>query len=268
MKNVYALGVIGGYSDGRFVGTNIMNRGQAAIVIQRMAQYAPVQGDKDNDTYDDGTEQTPSTGNTGNTGSSNTGNTGSNTGSTGNTGNTGTTTPEPKPETPAARTLSNDKAITESNVTAILNQLKTKYPNGTDFSKGYTGLGSNRSAINNCIAKIVNTHNTTSGLRCNTTTGCGGWAAFVADEIFGQTNVTWKKTTMANVRPGDLLIILDNNGYLKHVSICVGPVDGQPTTTRINTTDAISGGTGKYHTGWNRLVTTGINIDVYTAYPD
>ena len=59
VKNVYALGIISGYSDGRFVGTNIMNRGQAAIVIQRMAQYAPVTGDKDNDQFDDGTSQKP-----------------------------------------------------------------------------------------------------------------------------------------------------------------------------------------------------------------
>lgn len=157
-----------------------MNRGQAAIVIQRMAQYAPVKGDQDNDTYDDGTEQNPkpSTGtNTGsNTGS---GNTGSNTGSAGNTGTT-TPKPDPKPETPAVRTLSNGKPITEANVTEILNQLQAKYPRKTDFSKGYGGLGSGRSPWNNCIAQVTNqywraeNHSQHTG----TTAGCGGWAAF------------------------------------------------------------------------------------------
>lgn len=277
VKNVYALGVIGGYGDGRFVGTNIMNRGQAAIVIQRMAQYAPVQGDKDNDTYDDGTEQKPSTGNTGNTGSSNTGNTGSNTGSTGNTGNTGTTTPkpEPKPETPAARTLSNGKAITEANVTAILTQLQAKYPRKTDFSKGYGGLGSDRSPSKNCIAQVTknyiraaNQHGSSTVL--STTAGCGGWAAFVADEIFGQTGVTWKKTTIANARPGDLLIDLNSANQLTHIGIYVGEsTDGFPKTMEVYSTDSATNSSGVYKIYWanNSSPSTGL-IDVWTAYPD
>lgn len=267
VKNVYALGVIGGYGDGRFVGTNIMNRGQAAIVIQRMAQYAPVKGDQDNDTYDDGTEQNPkpSTGNTGNTGS---GNTGSNTGSTGNTGTTGTTgttvpTPEPKPETPAVRTLSNGKSITESNVAEILTQLQAKYPRGTDFSKGYGGLGSGRSPWNNCIDKVIKNYNP-----CSTTAGCGGWTAFVADEIFGQTDVTWKKTTIANARPGDLMVILNDAGYLTHVCIYVKEVNGFAKTTKVYTTDATTS-KGVYYVGWaNNNAPRTNDIDVYTAYPD
>lgn len=39
VATVYALGIIGGYSDGTFGGTNVMNRGQAAVVIYRLAQY-------------------------------------------------------------------------------------------------------------------------------------------------------------------------------------------------------------------------------------
>lgn len=256
VKNVYALGVIGGYGDGRFVGTNIMNRGQAAIVIQRMAQYAPVKGDQDNDTYDDGTEKNPnpSTGN--NTGSTNTDS---------NTGNTGTTVPkpEPKPETPAVRTLSNGKAITESNVAEILTQLQAKYPRGTDFSKGYGGLGSGRSPWNNCIDKVIKNYNP-----CSTTAGCGGWAAFVADEIFGQTDVTWKKTTIANARPGDLMIDLDNTGRLTHVGIYVHEVDGWAKTMKVYSTDATSS-KGIYHIAWANNTSPYTNdIDVWTAYPD
>lgn len=264
VKNVYALGVIGGYGDGRFVGTNIMNRGQAAIVIQRMAQYAPVKGDQDNNTYDDGTEQNPkpSTSTENNTGSTSTG---SNTGSTGNTGNTGTTTPkpDPKPETPAVRTLSNGKAITESNVAAILTQLQAKYPRGTDFSKGYGGLGSGRSPWNNCIDKVIKNYNP-----CSTTAGCGGWAAFAADEIFGQTGVTWKKTTIANARPGDLMVILDDAGRLTHVCIYVKEVNGFAKTTKVYTTDATTS-KGVYYVGWaNNNAPRTNDIDVWTAYPD
>ena len=260
VKNVYALGIISGYSDGRFVGTNIMNRGQAAIVIQRMAQYAPVTGDKDNDQFDDGTSQKP------------------------------TPTPDPKPveptpkpeptpdprpeipetpETPAGRTLANGKAITESNVTEILNQLQAKYPRKTDFSKGYAGLGSGRSPSKNCIAKVIDDYRVASGQRISTATGCAGWAAFVADEIWGQTGVTWRKTTIANARPGDLMIKLDDAGNAMHVFIYVGEVNGTPKTVEAYSTDAVPV-SGVYKVNWGNKTTAPIDgtIDVYTAYPD
>lgn len=275
VKNVYALGVIGGYGDGRFIGTNIMNRGQAAIVIQRMAQYAPVKGDQDNDTYDDGTEQNPKPSTGTNTGSNtDSGNTGSNTGNTGSSGNTGTTTPkpDPKPETPAVRTLSNGKAITETNVTEILNQLQAKYPRKTDFSKGYAGLNSGRSPAKNCIDKIVNQYYNVKSHAKNTSTvtGCGGWAAFVADEIFGQTDVTWKKTTIANARPGDLMLTLDDAGYLMHVGIYVHEsTDGFPKTMEVYSTDANPSSNGVYRISWaNNSRPSTNDIDIYTAYPD
>ena len=260
VKNVYALGIISGYSDGRFVGTNIMNRGQAAIVIQRMAQYAPVTGDKDNDQFDDGTSQKPEP------------------------------TPEPKPveptpkpeptpdpkpevpetpETPAGRTLANGKAITEANVTEILNQLQARYPRKTDFSKGYAGLGSGRNPYSNCIAQIVSTYTGYRGTKCSTQRGCGGWAAFVADEIWGQTGVTWRKTTIANARPGDLMIKLDDAGYLMHVSIYVGEdTMGFPKTQAVYHTSAVPV-SGVYRIGWvNTNTPSHYTVDVYTAYPN
>lgn len=262
VKNVYALGIISGYSDGRFVGTNIMNRGQAAIVIQRMAQYAPVTGDKDNNQYDDGTSQKPEP------------------------------TPEPKPveptpkpeptpdpkpevpetpETPAGRTLANGKAITEANVTEILNQLQAKYPRKTDFSKGYAGLGSGRSPSKNCIAQITNRYGRAENHNQHTSTaaGCGGWAAFVADEIWGQTGVTWRKTTIANARPGDLMIELDDAGYLTHVCIYVSEsTNGFPKTMEVYTTDGVTVN-GVYKIGWGDSTAHNSQpVDIYTAYPN
>ncbi len=85
VKNVYALGIITGYSNGTFGGTNTMNRGQAAIVIQRMAQYAPVKGDQDNDQYDDGKDKNPTP-----------------------------VTPKPKPETPVTPVTPDPKPETLS----------------------------------------------------------------------------------------------------------------------------------------------------------
>ena len=255
VKNVYALGIISGYADGAFNGNNIMNRGQAAIVIQRMAQYAPVTGDKDNDQFDDGTSQKPEP--------------------------KPEPTPDPKPveptpkpetpETPAGRTLANGKAITEANVTEILNQLQARYPRKTDFSKGYAGLGSGRASAKNCIAQITNRYGRAANHNQHTSTaaGCGGWAAFVADEIWGQTGVTWRKTTIANARPGDLMIELDDTGYLMHVSIYVSEsTDGFPKTMKVSTTDAITV-SGVYKIGWGDSTAHNSQpVDIYTAYPN
>lgn len=254
VKNVYALGIISGYANGAFNGNNIMNRGQAAIVIQRMAQYAPVTGDKDNDQFDDGTAVKPEP---------------------------KPETPAPKPvkptpkpetpETPAVRTLANGKAITEANVTEILNQLQARYPRKTDFSKGYAGLGSGRASAKNCIAQITNRYGCTDYHNQHTSTaaGCGGWAAFVADEIWGQTGVTWRKTTIANARPGDLMIKLDDAGYLMHVSIYVGEdTMGFPKTQAVYHTSAVPV-SGVYRIGWvNTNTPSHYTVDVYTAYPN
>ena len=267
VKNVYALGVIGGYGDGSFKGTNIMNRGQAAIVIQRMAQYAPVKGDQDNDTYDDGTEQKPDTGNTGNTSSTNTG---SNTGSTGNTGNTGTTTPkpEPKPETPATNTLTNGKTITESNVKALLDELKAKW-NKQDLGTYSPGNASPVRKVTT-LYKFMGTNTTVS-----TTYACGGGAARVFDAVCGQ-NATLRPVSGGYdaARPGDLLVKLDADGKLMHVAIVYttnGTVDGIPMMTSIDANIGSAGvnkllfGIGspdpvKYELGWTYAF--------YTAYPD
>ena len=239
VANVYALGIIGGYSDGTFGGEVTMNRCQAAVVIYRMTQAVPVEAPAP-ETPADPEPETPST----------------------------PTTPK-TPSTPAAGTLSNGKPITETNVTEILNQLKSQYPNGTSFVNGYAGLNSGRGPYANCIDKTVKQYIDSDGKKCSTTIGCGGWAAFVADEIFGQTGVTWKKTTTSNLRPGDLMVDVDNNGYLEHVSIYVGPIDGYATNVRVYSTDAVSGKNG-YHLGWNQAVTNAPNksIDCYTAYPD
>lgn len=256
VKNVYALGIISGYANGAFNGNNIMNRGQAAIVIQRMAQYAPVTGDKDNDQFDDGTSQKPEPKPVEPTPKPE-------------------PTPDPKPEipetpeTPAGRTLANGKAITESNVTEILNQLQAKYPRKTDFSKGYAGLGSGRSPSKNCIAKVIDEYRVASGQRISTATGCAGWAAFVADEIWGQTGVTWRKTTIANARPGDLMIILGDAGNAMHVNIYVSEsTDGFPKTMKVYTTDGIPVN-GVYEISWANNTRPYTNdIDVWTAYPN
>ena len=198
VKNVFALGIITGYSNGTFGGNNIMNRGQGCVVIYRMTKYTPAAVNPTPDTDDSG-KPTGGTGNTGNTGST------GNTGNTGNTGTgTGTQTPT-QPETPAAKTLSNGKPVTEANVKALLNELQAKYPNGTNFATGYTTL--------NTTGDVYKT----IGRRISVRRGCGAWAALVSDYIFGQTGAPMRKIDFKSARPGDILITLYSNGEICHV---------------------------------------------------
>ena len=44
VASCYAMGVIGGQSDGSFGGSNTMNRAQACVVIERMGAYVPIVG--------------------------------------------------------------------------------------------------------------------------------------------------------------------------------------------------------------------------------
>lgn len=144
VANVYALGVIGGYSDGSFNGGGIMNRGQAAAVIYRMTQAVPVEAPA---------PETPAV--------------------------PAPETPEaPAPETPstpAAGTLTNGKPITVENVTELMNELRAQYPSKTDAGT-YSGGPMT-------IRKIINKY-TFTGRPCSTSSGCGGWAARVFDYVF------------------------------------------------------------------------------------
>ena len=146
VANVYALGVIGGYSDGSFNGGGIMNRGQAAAVIYRMTQAVPVEVPA---------PETPAV--------------------------PAPETPEaPAPETPstsAAGTLTNGKPITVENVTELMNELRAQYPSKTDTGR-YSGP--------TAIRQITTTYTFNAGGLVSTSIGCGGWAARVFDYIFGQ----------------------------------------------------------------------------------
>ena len=146
VANVYALGVIGGYSDGSFNGGGIMNRGQAAAVIYRMTQAVPVEVPA---------PETPAV--------------------------PAPETPEaPAPETPstsAAGTLTNGKPITVENVTELMNELRAQYPSKTDAGR-YSGPAA--------IRQITTTYTFNAGGLVSTSIGCGGWAARVFNYIFGQ----------------------------------------------------------------------------------
>lgn len=214
VEAVYALGIITGYPDGSFGGWNTMNRGQGCVVIYRMAEYVPASSAP-------GLEPAPPA------------------------------APEQPeaPEAPAAKTLTNGSPVSEANVEALLNELRAKYPEGTSFVNGYRkGVMSTdvRGATNNYIFKDSN-------VPVSITAGCGGWAAFVSDYIFGQTGFPARKVTLSNARPGDIGISVDQDGKLTHVFIVISyPThDDDAEMTKLYGTDASTEQGGKYAIYWD-----------------
>lgn len=246
VTSVYALGMIGGYADGTFGGEVTMNRGQAAVVIYRLAQYMGAgSGAAPEDPAG------PASGET----------------------TTGT------PETPAVQTLSNGKPVTVENVVEIMNQLREQYPEGTDT--GIYGNG-NMGATGRIVRSYTNDYGRTS---TSTTSGCGGWAARVFDAIWGY-DVTLRRVSgedngYYNARVGDLVIIVDEQGRLTHVAVvCALEYDDLLGFDVVFTTDA-NYGAGANVMAWDHArylssqSTESISISdgghtphFYTAYPD
>ena len=274
VKNVYALGIISGYSDGRFVGTNIMNRGQAAIVIQRMAQYAPVTGDKDNDQYDDGTSQKPEV------------KPEPKPEPTPDPKPVETPTPEPKPEEPAALTLRDGSAPTPANALKIINEILKVYPNGTTWGTGNTGRRNAYIEINGRKLGDISTAMTRIGNKhaVSMSGGCGGFASLVSDAIFGGRDNSGENfpmrqlSSVSQVRPGDVIVKLDENGKIDHVLTAASNVKSTTTAngvTRycIGIYDGNVNGAIRYvnRDNLNYLTDTvyrGSYYVAYTRYPD
>lgn len=275
VKNVFALGIINGYDkNGTFAGDKNMNRGQGCVVIYRMMQYTPATGTKPSTgdtTYDDGKTETkpetkPSTGtstgsNTGNTGT----NTGSNTGS--NTGNTGTTSQN--------GVLTNGKPITEDNVLAMIQELLKKYPEGTKWASGTYREGWASSTMNQIAASY--TRAGTGGSTTNMNSGCGGLTSLFSDSIFGSGNANpARKVPNNTARPGDVIITLNAEGKLLHVSLATTGITGYDiyTTNSFPAVTELNGGgtNGKIylapHTGLPSTPhgTSGY-YEIWTRYP-
>lgn len=225
VKNVFALGIITGYSNGTFGGNNAMNRGQGCVVIYRMAQYTPTTSGPVTPNTDVPPATKPET----------------------------PATPT-QPEAPAVKTLSNGEPVTEANVLALLDELKAKYPHNTNFAAGYP-----KGSASSDVRKAVRSYTTTRGGLSSTTIGCGAWAALVSDYIFGQTGFPARKTTFENTRPGDIIIELDENGKLFHVVIAISRAhhNNECQNTIVKVTDAsapenevIAGNYSNYTINW------------------
>ncbi|WP_297300967.1 S-layer homology domain-containing protein [uncultured Oscillibacter sp.] len=242
VANVYALGIITGYSDGSFSGEVTMNRGQAAVVIYRMMQYS------------------------GNSG--------------GNITNPDPETPA-EPETPSkpsqpdqtGKTLTNGKPVTEANILELLSELQAKYPEHTSFVNGYSA-GNNSTDVRTA----VRSYKDSNGLYCSTSAGCGGWAALVSDYIFGQTGFPARKIATADARPGDIGISVDGNGKLTHVFIVTSRAqhNDECQWTEFDTTDSSTTGPNNTYEiiwdggnmDWDDPQPGDWTADIWTRYPN
>lgn len=258
VANVYALGIIGGYSDGSFSGSGIMNRGQACVVIYRMMQYS---------------------------------------------GNTGTTTPstpvtpaEPAPETPAepatttAGTLPDGSEATEANVMLLLEkayQAKAGtawgeyHATGTAVPSGYVWPYADgiKSTLYTTIT-LGSRKGYPNGLPSDVRGGCGGFAAYLSDYVFGQ-NAAVRETTLDKIRAGDVIVILLNN-EITHVEVYCGHsgtganIYGEYVTAYgVYSANAGAIPTHSSDSSWNpndgimqANSTTGKSYVIYTRYPD
>ena len=261
VTSVYALGMIGGYSDGTFGGDGMMNRGQAAVVIYRLAQYVGTETGTGPETSVSGDLSGVPENPAGSTPSETAPDTSADPGHS----KPNSEAPETS-EMPSVSTLTNGEAITEENVLAILNGLKSQWHKqdlGT-YSQG--GLSAIRS--------VTNTYVDNKGLRLSTSRACGGGAARVFDAVFGQ-NATLRPVSGGYdaAHPGDLLIKVDPNGKLMHAAIVYNRGNINGIANMLTTIDANINGSG------NKLIfgcpspdpikyELGYNYHFYTAYPN
>lgn len=212
----YALGILTGMSDGTFSGESSMTRAQACTVIMRMLKLVNNYnpGDADNDQYDDGKSQ--------------------------DTGN------------------NNQSKVTVEQALSVIANLKKQYPAGSTWDdKGTNGSKYSAGTKSTDVLAVTNKfYSASSGgkLHTSTTLGCGGWAAMVSDAIFGQSGAPAREVTdPSKVRPGDICILFNAKGQLKHVSIATSTPRNIDGTWRFDYCDAggsldASKGTVNWHT--------------------
>ena len=173
----YAMGVLNGQSDGNFGGKNLMNRGQACVVVYRLTQKINGEELPSQPTIPEEVEQP--------------------------------TTPEqPSKPSYSTQTLTNGKAVTEENVSELLEELKVKYPN-----RGY-----------------FDPYNPSYYFEAMGMPGieCAKLAYMLSDEIFGQEAPISSHSDYSNIKLGDIIEHRDENGKTYHWSI-VNTVDVAPS---------------------------------------
>lgn len=224
VKTVYALGIITGYGDGRFMGRSTMTRGQAAAILDRTVRCVA---------------QGP-----------------------------GVLTPLVQEQPAQSTTLANGQDITEENVLAILEQLRSQYPENTNYAAGYPQ--GNDSVVRAATYPYERSRDPQT--HTSNTLGCGGWSTQISDAVFGQTGFLCRKVDMRDARPSDIMVIKDADGRLVHVATITARSTVQDGAVTMYITEAATDDNGVYHLHWDRFYTWyqggEYDYDIYTRYPE
>lgn len=254
VASCYALGLLGGYSDGQYKGTQTMNRAQAATVIERL--YKVLNGESTGVTSAKPAETVPAE-----------------------------TTPAEttKPATSSEEhVLTNGKPVTEENVQELMDQLKyVEYP-----AVERPGI---KATSTRAYMPVTSWYHSDAipPLAGGGQGGCNGWASFASDYIFGKysNNKARLQTDHTNIRCGDIICIYDDSigtHVLGHVVIATSHIDPNvgPGNGSVNTAES---NLEMGHTiFWNDIYTMGYGIfqnetfannggwswEVWTRYPD
>ena len=174
----YTLGIIMGMTDGTFSGESYMTRAQAAAIIMRMLRlingYVPEIADSSQpaDSTPQPAEQTT----------------------------------EENTEAIPGQTLANGRPVTDENIYELMEQLKAKWPNGTDY---YTNFCSSNYA-GDALTTICS-FSTKTGYKLDLMKGCAGFARAVSDGIYGATGFPARRVTnISELHPGDLILCFDD----------------------------------------------------------
>lgn len=230
VKNCYASGVIMGNSDGTFGGTGNMARAQACTIIVRLLKLI--------NNYNPGDKDNDQYDD----------------GTSQNTSN------------------NNQSNVTTAYALQVLANLKKQYPTGTVWDE--TGTNKYSAGLNSTdVLAVTNKFYTASSsgrLRTSTTLGCGGWAAMVSDAIFGQSGAPAHEVTdPSKVRPGDICILLNASGQLKHVSVAASTATYVDGKWRFDTCEGNKSGKVAWETnGANMWSNANGALRVWTRYAD
>jgi len=165
--------------------------------------------------------------------------------------------------------LSNGKAITEANITAMLNELRVVFPNGTSW-----GDNTNSGKLYEYYSDFAPTRGG----------GCNAWAGMTADVIFGVGAKWTYSNDFSNVKVGDVIEYRNANNVATHWAVVIGVkteettvlVNGRPTPGPVDTALTVCDGNVNGKVRWSDssvnsvwvsdILDTSSYSRLYTAY--
>ena len=118
--------------------------------------------------------------------------------------------------------LGNGKPINEANIAELLNKAKEIWPNDTRWTD--SGTQNNwYKAPGTLVRESLSRTATGATQNISPQFGCGGFAAMVSDYLFGKaSNPYHRVTNFSDIRPGDIIVQMQNDNVARHVMIVTG----------------------------------------------